>query len=150
MLSYYTCSSWNKYGRVHRGRPTKLSSQQVDEIEAYIRSSQEEQRITYEDLSLASFSPDCGEGTIRRALEKRGYRRFITLCEPPSSNTKSRKRISFFQSHPGRTKQKWSQVFWANETWMTCGSHSNSWLTRPPGEDFESNCLTIRNVRQNG
>lgn len=123
----HTCSSSNNYEWAQRCRAIKLGSEQVHEIEPYIRSSWEGHRVANMDLSLAPFSHfDCGKGAMGRKHEKRGYWHCFALCMPAISDVNRRKRISFAQTHLVKIKTQWSRFIWINETLMIGRLYANS------------------------
>ncbi|KAI1001991.1 hypothetical protein K3495_g6212 [Podosphaera aphanis] len=78
------------------GRPLVLSSEQVDEIEAFVTSSPEHRQLTYFELAYAHFSHfGIREKVIQRAMSRRGYARRIAASKPPFSAVNKRKRLEF-------------------------------------------------------
>ncbi|KAK7184752.1 uncharacterized protein CC84DRAFT_1168678 [Paraphaeosphaeria sporulosa] len=56
------------------GRPPRLSDAQVDQLEAFIRSSNSNRQLSYLQLAQGPFQHwNVGEYTIRSALRRRGY-----------------------------------------------------------------------------
>ena len=65
-------------------RPPVLSSEQMEELVEYIRSSEDGRFMTYFELAIYPFAHwNVGEIAIRGALRRRGYRRCISQCKPP-------------------------------------------------------------------
>ena len=66
----YTCNTQRATPKKDgRGRPSKLSKEQVDELVALVRQSRDTRRMTYEELGeIFSVHKDC----IKRALRRRG------------------------------------------------------------------------------
>ncbi|KAI0995387.1 hypothetical protein K3495_g12790 [Podosphaera aphanis] len=82
------------------GRPLVLSSEQVDEIEAFVISSPEHRQLTYFELAYAYFSHfEVSEKVIQRATSRRGYARHIAASKPPLSAENRRKRLEFATEH---------------------------------------------------
>lgn len=74
-----------------KGRRIYLTNAQVDEIESFIQSSNVARQMSYLELSLNPFRHlNCGEGSIRAALERRGYKRcrVTTRFQPGRVNNK--------------------------------------------------------------
>ncbi|KAI1001237.1 hypothetical protein K3495_g6962 [Podosphaera aphanis] len=113
------------------GRPLVLSSEQVDEIEAFVTSSPEHRQLTYFELAYAHFSHfGVSEKVIQRAMSRRGYARRIAASKPPLSAENKRKRLEFATEHIHWNKEDWMRVLWTDETWVTDGRHSSIWITR--------------------
>ncbi|KAI0993624.1 hypothetical protein K3495_g14560 [Podosphaera aphanis] len=78
------------------GRPLVLSSEQVDEIEAFVTSSPEHRQLTYLELAYAHFSHfGVSEKVIQRAMSRRGYDRRIAASKQPLSVENKRRRLEF-------------------------------------------------------
>ncbi|KAI0997188.1 hypothetical protein K3495_g10998 [Podosphaera aphanis] len=113
------------------GRPLVLSSEQVDEIEAFVISSPEHCQLTYFELAYAHFSHfGVSEEVIQRAMSRMGYARRIAASKPPLSAENKRKRLEFATEHLDWNKEDWMRVLWTDETWVTDGRHSSIWITR--------------------
>ncbi|KAI0992469.1 hypothetical protein K3495_g15716 [Podosphaera aphanis] len=68
------------------GRPLVLSSEQVDEIEAFVISSPEHRQLTYFELAYVHFSHfGVIEKLTQQAMSRRGYARRIAASKPPLS-----------------------------------------------------------------
>ncbi|KAI6249474.1 hypothetical protein HI914_02760 [Erysiphe necator] len=59
-----------------KGRPPKLTSEQVDELEAFIVASSTNRRMSYLELAMQFSQWNVGEGAIKGALARRGYIRY--------------------------------------------------------------------------
>ncbi|PGH11547.1 hypothetical protein AJ79_04805 [Helicocarpus griseus UAMH5409] len=73
----YTCEANTCDPKRRPGRNSKLSSKQVDEVEAFLAASKENRNMSYKKVIEAldlGVKQDC----LRRALQKRGYTRQIT------------------------------------------------------------------------
>ncbi|KAI0997301.1 hypothetical protein K3495_g10884 [Podosphaera aphanis] len=114
------------------GRPLVLSSEQVDEIEAFvILSSPEHRQLTYFELAYTHFSHfGVSEKIIQRAMFRRGYARHIAASKPPLSAENKRKRLEFATEHLHWNKKDWMRIFWTDEAWVTDGRHSSIWVKR--------------------
>ncbi|KAI0992211.1 hypothetical protein K3495_g15975 [Podosphaera aphanis] len=99
------------------GRPLVLSSEQVDEIEAFVTSSPEHRQLTYFELAYAHFGHfGASEKIVQRAMSRRGYARRIATSKPPLSAENKRKRLKFATEHLHRNKEDWMRVLWTDET----------------------------------
>ncbi|KAI0999005.1 hypothetical protein K3495_g9191, partial [Podosphaera aphanis] len=82
------------------GRPLVLSSEQVDEIEAFVTSSPEHRQLTYFELAYAHFIHfGVSKKVIQRAMSRRGYASRIASSKPPLSAENKRKRLEFATEH---------------------------------------------------
>ena len=46
------------------------------------------------------------------------------------------------------TIEQWYQILWTNETWITGGRHTRTWVTRGPGEEWYETCIVKRHQRK--
>lgn len=127
----HTFNTVNLSPQKPKGRPPVLSSNQVDEIEAFVRSSFESREMSYFQLAYVVF-PHLGvsEKVIRREMMKRGYARRVAAAKPPLSPENKRKRFEFARHHLHWKKEDWMRFLWTDETWITDGRHSRCWVTR--------------------
>ncbi|KAI6248813.1 hypothetical protein HI914_02569 [Erysiphe necator] len=75
--------------RKSSGRPFKLSSAQVDELEEFVRSSREKRQMSYLELATNFPQWSVGEDAIRNALRRRGYERQIAQNKPRGTLVKT-------------------------------------------------------------
>lgn len=116
---------------VRTGRPPVLSSQQIDQLVAFVRSSYEARRVSDLDLSLDPFREwSVGQRCIQRALKSRGYSRRRARSKPALSDINKTKRIEFARTHINWSLDDWNQVVWTDETWTTGNPHKNTRVTR--------------------
>lgn len=127
----YACARSDENPRSRSGRPPILDTEQQNQLVDYIRSSAVARRMTYLELAVGPFCHwNCGEGTIRRALTRRGYRRYQARIKPVLSEQNRAKRLRFAQDHVDWTPEQWGRVLWTDETWATGACHKRSWVTR--------------------
>ena len=125
------CARHSERPSVRTGRPPVLSSQQIDQLVAFVRSSYEARRMSYLDLSLDPFREwNIGQRCIQRALNSRGYYRRRARSKPVLSDINKTKRIEFAQTHINWSLDDWSRVFWTDETWASSNPHKYTWVTR--------------------
>ncbi|EQL31793.1 hypothetical protein BDFG_05854 [Blastomyces dermatitidis ATCC 26199] len=100
----YTCESNTCDPKKRPGRNSRLSSKQVDDIEAFLTASKENRSMSYKKI-IEALGLDVKQDCLRRALQKRGYTRQVTsvpncqsskrsqltgeLCKDPDTKTKS-------------------------------------------------------------
>ncbi|KAI1006254.1 hypothetical protein K3495_g1973 [Podosphaera aphanis] len=76
-----------------RGRTSSLSSEDVDEIEEFIKESPKNRRMTYFKLANGPFEHlGVRESVIKSEHEKRGFKRGPALNKPTTSPKIRRKR----------------------------------------------------------
>lgn len=108
-----------------------MSTEQEDELEAFIRESPENSQMTFLELAMGPFSHwRCSELLISNILRKRGYSRCIARKKPPLSAVNKQKRLELAQTHLDWSEEQWSQVLWTDETWVSGDSHKKARVTR--------------------
>ncbi|KAI1003685.1 hypothetical protein K3495_g4523 [Podosphaera aphanis] len=113
------------------GRNPLLSSPKIDEVEAYITSSQEGRQMLYFEVANFVFLHfGVSEKLIEREMKKRGYTRRIAASKSPLVPENLRKRYDFVRNHPYWEKEDWMRVLWTDESWVTDGRHTRCWITR--------------------
>lgn len=76
------------------GRHSILTEEQVDEIEPYIRSSKATRFTSYLSLIEGPLAHlNVSADTIRHAMVKRGYKRYVARQKPPLSDKNKRLRL---------------------------------------------------------
>ncbi|OJD15902.1 hypothetical protein AJ78_03881 [Emergomyces pasteurianus Ep9510] len=70
----YTCESNTCDPKKRPGRNSKLSTKQVDDIEAFLTASKENRNMSYKKI-IEALGLDVKQDCLRRALAKRGYTR---------------------------------------------------------------------------
>ena len=84
----YTCMIQKATPQHKRaGRPSKLTSEEVDELIEYVKASKGNRRLTYQQLrdELYKNRDDISTDAIKYALHKRGYFRRLALRKPLTS-----------------------------------------------------------------
>ncbi|KAI1004521.1 hypothetical protein K3495_g3694 [Podosphaera aphanis] len=104
------------------GRPLVLSSEKIDEIEAFVISSLEHRQLTYFELAYAHFSHfGASEKVIQQATSRSEYPRCIAASKPPLSAENKKERLELATEHLQWNKEDWMRVLWTDETWVTDG-----------------------------
>ena len=125
------CARQSETPNIQSGRPPVLSTQQIDQLVAFVRSSYGAWRMSYLDLLLDPFRHwSVGERSIQRALNSRGYFRHRARSKSVLSENNRRKREEFARTHINWTLDDWNRVLWTDETWATGNPHKNTWVTR--------------------
>jgi transposase len=85
----YTCNTQISTPQFkNAGRPPRLSTEEVDQLEEYMLQSPETRRMTYLQLAEELWPEgEVGADSVRYALHARGYRRRVALRKPPLSKT---------------------------------------------------------------
>ena len=126
----YACAKEEENPTPHKGRPPILSTEQVDELEAFIRESPETRQMNYLELAMGPFSYwGCSERLTSDALKKRGYSRCIARNKPPLSAVNKQKRLELAQLHLDWSEEQWSQILWTDQTWVSGDSHMKPRVT---------------------
>ena len=88
----YTCNTQKATPKKDgRGRPSKLSMEQLDELIVYVRQSKDTRRMTNEELGeVFHVHKDC----IKRAVNHQGYHRRVALRKPPISEKNRQARLA--------------------------------------------------------
>jgi transposase len=130
-----------------RGRPSKLSKEEVDDLVAYVRRSQDTRRMTYQELGeVFGVHKDC----IKRALRRRGYYRRVALRKPPISEKNRRLRLEWAHEHLHWSEEQWHSILWTDETWVKAGRHRKTFVTRMIGEELDPTCIVERIPKKRG
>ncbi|KAI0997766.1 hypothetical protein K3495_g10425 [Podosphaera aphanis] len=90
------CSQNDENSIPRKGTSSIFSTEQINELEAFVRKSPETRQMSYSELAMGPFSHwGCSEQLISNALKKRGYSRCIARKKPPISAINKQKRLEF-------------------------------------------------------
>jgi transposase len=135
--------------RKRSGRPSLLSEEEIDRIEAFICCSKTNRRLGWEAIPTTMNLP-YSYYAIRRALQKRGYYRRVARRKPPISEPNRLARLEWAQKHIEWTAEQWNSVLWTDETWANGGRHTKTWVTRKKGEELDPTCIMTKTQRRGG
>jgi transposase len=45
---------------------------------------------------------------------------------------------------------QWYQILWIDETWITGGRHTRTWVTRRAREEWDPTCIVEKHQRKKG
>ena len=127
------------------GRKPKLNELQVDALVDFVTSSRRTRRMPYKDVAKELY-PDgsIGVDAIKKALLKRGYRRYVALRKPPLSPKNVANRLKWAEEHVNWTREQWNNIIWSDETWVVGQRHRKTRITRQPGEEILTDCIVER------
>ena len=139
----YTCNTQIATPKKKSGRPAKLSSTEIDELETYVKSSKAARRMSYKDLTKTLYGdrPEIGVEAVKYALKKRGYSRRVALRKPPISEKNRVARLEWAHEHLHWSEEQWDSILWSDETWVKAGRYRKTWVTRRPGEELDLTCI---------
>ena len=146
----YACARERPTPKKRKGRPSKLSNAQSEELIQYVTSSRITRRLSYLSLSQQFAYWNVSEYSIRTALRKAGYQRRIARLKPPLSEINRQKRLAWAEEHIDWTKEQWYSIFWTDETWVTGGRHTRTWVTRRKGEEWNETCIVDKIPKKQG
>jgi transposase len=123
-----------------KGRPPKLSNEQMDEFIEFISASKQNRRMGYNRVIEIVYLI-VSKQTLRLALNRQGYRRYIALRKPPLSEATKLKRLQFAHEHIHWTPSQWARILFTDETWVNGTNHRKIYVTRRPSEELDPTCI---------
>ena len=87
---------------------------------------------------------------IRIALLREGFHRRLAMRKPPITEKNRKIRLAWAEEHVKWTLEQWYQILWTDETWITGGRHTRTWVTRRAGEEWDPTCIVERHQRKKG
>lgn len=135
--------------RKSTGRPPILTQAQVEELVEFVCASSENRRMSFQKLAEVM---DFGvkKQAIRSALLREGFHRRLAMRKPPISETNQKIRKAWALEHVNWTMEQWYEILWTDETWITGGRHTRTWVTRRAGEEWDKTCIVERHQRKKG
>ena len=148
----YTCKKGQATPQhLKAGRPPRLNKEETDRVEEFITQSKETRRMTYLQVAEALWPEgEVSAESVKYALYKRGYRRYLAMRKPPLSEANRVARLAWAREHINWTIEQWRSILWSDETWVTARRHRRTWVTRKPGEELEPTCIITRVRKQQG
>jgi len=95
----YACQAPRFTPKKGRGRYMILSQSQQEELIEFVTASKNGRRYSYLQLSCIFNRWGVGEYTIRSALRKAGFKRYVARTKPPLSEANKRKRLEWALEH---------------------------------------------------
>lgn len=132
----------------HRcGRHLLLGENDIDVLIDFICASKTNRRMSWLELSMIW---SCSEKAIRNALISRNFHRRIGRKKPPISEKNRLLRLQWAIEHSDWTMEQWAAILWTDETWVSGGRHTRTWVTRRDGEEFDPTCIIDKIQRKQG
>ena len=117
------------------GRPSALSQVKIEMLVEFVCASTKNRRMSYSQ-SANEWSLEPKDDAIRNALMKEGFYRRLAMRKPPISETNRATRLAWSLEHRDWTIELWYVILWTDETWVTGGRHTRTWVTRRAGEEW--------------
>ncbi len=76
------------------------------------------------------------------------FQQYIARTKPPISECNRQLRLTWAREHLDWTKEQWNKILWTDETWVTGGRHTRTWVTRRPGEELDSICIVEKRPKK--
>ncbi len=135
--------------RKRSGRPPLLTQAQVEELVEFVCASSTNRRMSFQKLAeVMDFGAK--KDAIRTALLREGFHRRLAMRKPPITEKNRRLRLAWAHEHVNWSIEQWYQILWTDETWITGGRHTRTWVTRRAGEEWDPTCVVIRHQRRKG
>jgi transposase len=135
--------------RKRGGRPPILTQAQVEELVEFVCASAKNRRMSFTQLAeVLEFGVK--KQAIRTALLREGFHRRLAMRKPPISEKNQKLRLDWALEHVKWTMEQWYQILWTDETWITGGRHTRTWVTRRPGEEWDPTCIVEKHQRKKG
>jgi transposase len=132
------------------GRPRKLTEAQVEELIEFVTASKYGRRLAWRKIPLALGWEDVGYYAIRSTLRSNGFKRYAAWRKPPISEVNRIKRLNWALEHENWTLDQWACILWSDESWVSPGRHTRTWVTRRQGEELDPTCIIERHQRKKG
>jgi hypothetical protein len=62
----------------------------------------------------------------------------------PITEANRKIRLAWAEEHVKWTMDQWYRILWTDETWITGGRHTRTWVTRRAGEEWDPTCIVER------
>jgi transposase len=145
----YTCQSSHPTPRRRSGRPPLLTEAQVEELIEFVCASKANRRMAYRQIPKA-LGWSYTDYAIRYALRKAGFSRCIAWRKPKLSEVNIQKRLATCIERREWSLERWGSILWSDETWVTGGRHTRTFVTRRAHEGLEETCILETEQRRSG
>lgn len=144
----YACSQHTHATPTKRsGRPPFLTQAQVEELVEFVCASAKNRRMSYAQLA-GVMGYGVKKDAIRTALAKKGFHRRLAMRKPPITEKNRQTRLAWAIEHRDWSMEQWYNILWTDDTWITGGRHTRTWVTRRPGEEWDPTCIVERHQRK--
>ena len=143
------CQADRPTPRKRNGRPPILTQAQVEELVEFVCASAKNRRMSFAQLvEVMGFGVK--KQAIRTALLREGFHRRLAMRKPPITEKNQRIRKAWALEHVNWSIEQWYQILWTDETWITGGRYTRTWVTRRPGEEWDPTCIVEKHQRKKG
>ena len=126
-----------------------LTQAQIDDLVLYVCMSARNRRLSFQHLG-----EELGLGVerkaIRAALMKEGFHGRLAMKKHPLSERNQQIQLRWAQEHVNCSQEQWNSIVWTDETWITGGRHTRTWVTRRAGEKWDPTCIVEKHQRKRG
>lgn len=129
------------------GRPPLLDDNKKQQLIEFVTASAHNRQIPYAAIPHA-LEWNVSEYAIRRALRSEGFACRLARRKPPISPQNQQIRLAWAIEHINWTREQWDKVLWTDETWVTGGRHTRTWVTRRAGEELDATCIVEKFKRR--
>jgi ketohexokinase/beta-glucosidase len=131
------------------GRNPVLTPAQVEELVFFVCASAQNRRMSFAQLAeVMGFG--VRKWAIRSALLREGFHRRLAMRKPPITEANRKIRLAWAEEHVKWTMDQWYRILWTDETWITGGRYTRTWVTRRAGEEWDPTCIVERYQRKKG
>lgn len=131
----------------HCGRHLLLKDPEIDGLVDFICASKKNRRMPWREVAQIW---GVSEAAITNALKSRGFSRRVARRKPPISEENRLLRLAWAMQHLDWTPEQWALILWTDETWVTGGRHTRTWVSRRDGEEFDPTCIVEKIQRKSG
>jgi DDE superfamily endonuclease/Helix-turn-helix domain len=145
----YACATEKVTPCKRSGRPPLLTPSQIEELITFVCFSKATRRMPYHAIPLA-LHWDCSVYAIRYALKQAGFKRYVAYRKPPIIEKNRVIRLEKSLQRKDWPMERWEEILWSDETWVTAGRHRKTYVTRREDEALDPNCIVEREQRPRG
>jgi transposase len=145
----WTCNTRITPQSHKRGAKGKLTAEDKACLVAFITANKKTRRMALYEVKHA-LGWTCSVDTIRRALKKEGFQRYVARRKPPLDESRKRRRLAWAQEHITWTRERWNNMLWTDETWVTGKKHRKTYVTRRKEEELHPDCIEESAVKRLG
>ena len=126
-----------------RGRPPLVTTRKRRRLVDKLTADAQTRRLRLDHLAYHA-GLDFHIDTIRRALSKEGYKRYVATRKPWLTQEHKARRLQWAQEHVNWTDRQWTAVLWTDEASFRCGYFGQVYVTRTAEEAFHEDCLVAK------